>query len=268
METTLSFGISTTVLRERTVSYALERIARAGYHSAEVWHWHMAMWDEDAQVIKRRAGELGLRLTMHAPAEDLNPISLDAEIAAASRKSLEEALRIAVDLEAEVLAVHPGRLDEAGESFDEAWERMLDWIFELEQTASKLDLEIGLELMERLPLEIFMKPSDAARLMALPLERVGVTIDVAHMNTHMDPVDYLARIEPKWIKHVHLADNAPWRVHLPLGEGQIDIGAVLTKLAEIYRGIVSIEGSVPGKGEKLLERNMGVLSKLGWGKLT
>ena len=70
--------------------------------------------------------------------------------------------------------------------------------------------------------------------------------------------------EPEWIVHVHLSDNAPWRVHLPLGEGQMDIGAALEDLAQRYQGIVSIEGSQPGEAESLLARNQDYLHKLGW----
>jgi sugar phosphate isomerase/epimerase len=143
---------------------------------------------------------------------------------------------------------------------------MLDWVAELDEAASKLGLYIGLELMEKLPLEVFMVPVDASRLMELQLKNIGLTVDIAHMNTHMDPVTFLTQIEPGWITHVHLADNAPRRVHLPLGEGQIDIDTILSELANIYSGIVSIEGSVPGHGEGLLAGNMSILQKLGWVK--
>jgi sugar phosphate isomerase/epimerase len=264
METSLSFGISTTVLREHPVSYALERIAMAGYSSAEIWPWHLERWGERSQEIKNLVNDLGLRLTMHAPAEGLNPISLDIELAGSSRRQITESLHLAVVLGAEVIAVHPGRRDSLDEALDDAWMRMLDWVVELEARASNLNLRIGLELMEKLPLEIFMTPRDAARLMEMQFDHVGITVDIAHMNTHMNPVNFLEQIQSEWINHVHLADNAPHRVHLPLGEGQIDIGGVLTDLSKKYQGIVSIEGSVSGQGEALLAGNLSVLRKLGW----
>jgi sugar phosphate isomerase/epimerase len=265
MDKSLSIGISTTVLREHPVSYALVQIAEAGYRSAEIWLWHLERWEERAKTIRPLAEELGLRLTMHAPVEGLNPISLDTEVAGASRRRIDESLCLAVELGAEVVAVHPGQRNDTNDALDDAWSRMLDWVAELDKTASKLGLIIGLELMEELPQEIFMLPGDASRLMGQQFKTLGLTIDIAHMNTHMDPVAFLAQIKPHWINHVHLADNAPWRVHLPLGEGQIDIDGVLTELAKIYSGIVSLEGSIPGQGEALLAGNMSVLRKLGWG---
>ena len=146
-----------------------------------------------------------------------------------------------------------------------AWSRLQDWVGALDRKSQVLGLRIGLELMEKLPLEIFMVPEDAAALLSLPLRQVGLTVDIAHMNTHGDPLTLLGALDPAWIWHVHLSDNAPHRVHLPLGEGQMDLGAVLKALEEVYAGIVSIEGSVPEEGEMLLARNMDYLNALGWG---
>ena len=69
-DTPLRFGISTTVLREHPVAYALEQIARAGYTSAEIWPWHLAQTGEDPRALARQAQDLGL---------DLNP-DLDGKV--------------------------------------------------------------------------------------------------------------------------------------------------------------------------------------------
>ncbi len=62
---------------------------------------------------------------------------------------------------------------------------------------------------------------------------------------------------------MHLSDNAPHRVHLPLGDGLMDLGVVLETVQRVYSGLVSLEGSIPGQGDALLARNMGYLRKLG-----
>ena len=137
-------------------------------------------------------------------------------------------------------------------------------VYDLDNLAERLGVKIGIELMEMRPLEIFMLPGDAARLMNINFKQIGLTVDIAHMNTHMDPVKFLKALDPVWIKHAHLSDNAPSRVHLPLGDGDIDLSAVLDYLERIYSGVVSIEGSIPGQGEVLIKRNMSYLNKLGW----
>jgi sugar phosphate isomerase/epimerase len=100
--------------------------------------------------------------------------------------------------------------------------------------------------------------------MALPLKYTGLTVDLAHLNTLGDPVGLFAELDPAWIAHMHLSDNAPHRVHLPLGDGLMDLGAVLEAVQGVYSGLVSLEGSVPGKGEGLLVRNLAYLHKLGY----
>lgn len=257
------FGISTTVLREHAISYALERIAQAGYQSAEIWPWHLDNWDEPPNLIARTAQQLGLNLTMHAPAGRLNPTSQDKELAKYAQDRIADSLELATELGVHIVAVHPGKRSNELEPVEEVWKRFLSWAYQLDKHAEKLGLIIGLELMERLPLEIFMLPDDAARLMAAQLPNISLTVDIAHMNTHMHPVKFLRALEPAWILHTHLSDNAPWQVHLPLGEGKIDLFAVLTYLEEIFSGVVSIEGSVPAQGEGLLRRNITYLNKLG-----
>ena len=266
MANSLKFGISTTVLREYPVSYALEQIARAGFQSAEVWLWHLERFEDNPKALARQARQLDLSLTIHAPAGEFNPTANETETAKQSQDIITASLELAAELEAEVVAVHPGRLSSKTENMEVVWERMLAWVTELEKTGNRLGIQIGLELMEKLPLELFTLPKDAARLMEISFNNVGLTVDIAHMNTHMDPVKFLKGLDSSWITHVHLSDNAPRRVHLPLGEGDIDLGAVLAYLEGIFCGFVSIEGSVPGDGEALLKRNMAYLNKLGWEK--
>jgi sugar phosphate isomerase/epimerase len=263
MAKSLIYGISTTVLREHPVSYSLEQIAQAGYKSAEIWPWHLEEWDESPILLARTARQLGLNLTMHAPAGKLNPTDQDKDTAQYARDRIADSLVLATELGVQVVAVHPGRRSNELEPVEEVWLRLLSWLYELDKQAEDLSLYIGLELMERLPLEIFMLPNDATRLMSENFSRIGLTIDIAHMNTHMHPIKFMSALNPLWIIHTHLSDNSPWRVHLPLGDGDIDLIAVLKYLEKIYKGVVSIEGSVPGQGVDLLKRNLTYLDKFG-----
>ncbi len=265
MTQAFKIGISTTVLREHPVSYALDRIAGAGYTAAEIWTWHLDQTGERPADLAHQANRLGLTLTVHAPTEGMNPISTDPMIAAQSRRRVREAVRTARILNARAIAVHPGRRVNDDDASESAWERLIPWVAELDEFAARLEVNVGLELMERLPHELFMRPKDAARLMQLPFEHVGLTVDLAHLNTHGDPLKLLSRLDPEWISHVHLSDNSPERVHLPLGQGILDVGVVLEAVARFYRGVVSIEGSIPGQGETLLLNNMTFLRKLGFG---
>jgi sugar phosphate isomerase/epimerase len=244
MSKNLIIGISTTVLREHPVSYALEKIALTGYESAELWPWHLEKWAEPLYDLRAVLEKLGLKLTIHTFTGELNPLALDAYDSHQARRRVAASFQLAADLGAKLVVIHPGLRDG--------------------DTAALYGIRVGIELMERKPFEFFMLPTDANRLMSTGYHNIGLTIDLAHLNTHGNPIDLLEQLPQDWITHVHLSDNTPHRVHLPLGTGQMDIGGILLALTERYSGLVSIEGSIPEKGLQLLEQNYSYLEKLGF----
>jgi sugar phosphate isomerase/epimerase len=93
---------------------------------------------------------------------------------------------------------------------------------------------------------------------------VGLALDLAHAVTVGSPGQYIAEIEGEWVVHAHLSDSRAGTVHLPLGEGDLDIKAILVALRKKYDGLVIIEGYVPGHGEDIAARNIGFLRDLGF----
>ena len=94
--------------------------------------------------------------------------------------------------------------------------------------------------------------------------QVGLAIDVANATTVGSPGRYVAEVEGDWIVHVHLSDSRAGAVHLPLGEGDLDIKALLAALQQKYDGLVIIEGYVPGRGEEVAAHDIGFLRNLGF----
>jgi sugar phosphate isomerase/epimerase len=257
-------GCATTFLKEYTVSEALQIIARCGYDSAEVWIEDLNRTGESPVALARQADDLGLVLTVHAASYDLNPTSSNRGIARESILQIEASLSTAAELGAKLAVVHPGRRSSSRDRLEDFWPKLVSWVASLDQVADHLGVEVGLELMENRPKEIFMLPEHAVKLMENAWKKIQLTIDVAHMNTYGDATRYLRDLNPDWIAHVHLSDNAPWQTHLPLGTGELDIPAVLYALQEVYSGIVSLEGYVLGKGETLLKQNLAYLKQIGF----
>jgi sugar phosphate isomerase/epimerase len=257
-------GCATTFLKAYSVSEALDTIARCGYAAAEVWIEHLENTGESPQALARQAKSLGLILTVHAASYDLNPTSSNLGIALESSRQIEASLATSAELGAKLVVVHPGRRSSSRDRLEDFWPKLIGWVADLDQAADRLGVDVGLELMENRPKEIFMLPEHATQLMETDWKKIRLTIDVAHMNTYGDAARYLRDLNPAWIAHVHLSDNAPWQTHLPLGTGELDIPAVLYALQEVYTGIVSLEGYVLGKGESLLKQNMAYLKQIGF----
>jgi sugar phosphate isomerase/epimerase len=259
----MKFGVSTYFLKERSLPGALELIARLGYASAEIWMEHYLASGQRPATIARRARELGIGLTVHASSYDLNILSTNAGIRRESLRQVHASLRLAAELGATVATVHPGALSSAREDQHAAWRYLEETAAILDQWAGESGIRVGIENMENRGKEIFCLPADVARLLEPPRRHLCLTLDLAHTQTHMDPLAYVKQIPAQWIGHVHLSDNGPSATHLPLGQGELPVEALLKALGRVYSGIVSLEGYIPGKGESLLSDNMHYLRRHG-----
>jgi sugar phosphate isomerase/epimerase len=260
----MQFGASTYFLQERSVTEALDVIARLGYATAEIWMEHYWSSGERPRTIGRRARALGLGLTVHAASHDVNILSSNPGICRVSKQQIRSSMKLAREIGATVVVVHPGMLSASRGDSTAAWEKLLETTSMLDDWAQEEDLMVGLENMEKRRKEIFALPQDLGRLFNHSWQKVRLTLDLAHMQTHMDALTYLRQIQPQWICHIHLSDNDPTTTHLPLGHGQLPISDLLNDLRTHYDGIISLEGYVPGEGERILTENMAYLRRLGF----
>lgn len=260
----MDFGASTLFLRERSVLETLNVISRAGYAAAEVWIDHLRWTSEMPTEIARYARLLGLELSVHAAMYDLNLTSSNVDIRTESLRQIEASIRMTAELGARVVVVHPGRLSSSRDNPEAVWACLVEVVQQIDEWATAYGVVVGLEMMERRHKEIFVTPEDAGRLMAHNWRSVGLTVDIAHLNTFGDPVKLLDAIDPDWIAHVHLSDNADHTTHLPLGWGEVDLSGALAALHTGYDGLVNLEGYVSGRGEEVLHANLNYLRHLGY----
>jgi sugar phosphate isomerase/epimerase len=130
--------------------------------------------------------------------------------------------------------------------------------------AQQQNVLVGIEAMENRPGQLYMLPGHIHRMMDSGWTNLGLTLDIAHTFTHMDPVTYIRQLDRQWVVHVHLSDGSPRSTHLPLGQGEININAALRELHTIYNGLVILEGVVLSHGQDIVSRNQAYLRKLGW----
>jgi sugar phosphate isomerase/epimerase len=247
---------SSMLLRGRSVSDAIDAIAAARFDGVEVWVDQANEQGESAQEIRRRASQAGLATTVHASSYDLNLAAWNRGIRAESQRQTIESVRFAAEMGARVVVVHPGRRSSSRDRIEDYWPMILESLEPIDEAAAKAGVMVGLELMEKRPKEVVMLPEDARRVMAHGYRAIGITVDLAHSWSHYDPVQFLADVDMEWVVHIHLSDSNPTTVHLPLGEGQVDLHAVYRGLLEVgYGRAVNIEGYADGRGADLLESN-------------
>ncbi len=258
----MRIGTASAFFREFKLKQTINLVAEAGYDCLEIWADHMREQGDSPKQVYQLAREAGLCLSLHGPSYDLNPLSNNPGIRQESIKQLTEALRLASELEVELMVVHPGRFSSSWDTEELFFPRLVDFVSSLATEARPLGVELSIELMEVRAKEFFQTPEDAAKLMNNNIPGVGITVDIAHFYTLGDEVALLKQINPKWINHVHLSDSGAERTHLPLGQGEVDIGAVLQTLPASYDGIINIEGYIPGQGMDIVKANIDYLRGL------
>ena len=250
--------------QDLSVCGSLEKIARCGFQAAEVWMHHLIQTAENPYEVTRRARELGLELTLHAASYDINITSTTPGIREESLRQIHNSIVTASQMDAKVAVVHPGRLSASRGSIEKCWELMYEALARIHERAHAEGVSIGLESMEKRPKEVFVTPADVQRLLRPEWNTIGLTLDIAHASTFMDPVHYIEEFDPEKIVHVHFSDSNDHSVHAPLGTGKIDIDAALKALSNRFDGLAIIEGYVPGRGDEIVAANAAYLKRLGW----
>ncbi len=260
----MEFGINTWFFKESEVKTALRKIKESGFNTAEVWMEHILATGENPEEISEYAKVLEMKLTFHSTSYDINLTSINEGIRTESLNQARLAVEMSDQLGAEVLVIHPGRLSASRCSLSDYWSRLDEAFEKINSWARNYGVKVGVEAMEKKVNEVYTNPEHIKKMLMKEWSNIGLTLDIAHTFTVMNPEDYIAEINPEWIFHVHLSDGDRNHTHLPLGKGLIDINGVLKFLKNIYNGIVIIEGYVPSKGEETVQNNYNFLKINGW----
>jgi sugar phosphate isomerase/epimerase len=241
------FAPATRLLWSAGILGALDGIAQAGFSAAEIWASHITDSGVPPFLVKKRANELGLGLSLHAPSYDLNPLSSNPEIRSLSRRLVLDSLEVAAQLEAKIAVVHPGALSSSTDDPESYWGKLEEFVVQLDSRAARLGLTVAIEAMEKKRLQFITSIASLERLAGIfdsvNARHVGICLDIAHAGTIGDPEEFLARV-PR-VVHVHLSDTSDEKTHALLGEGRLDLQNIIPKLLEKMQGstgLIVIEG--------------------------
>lgn len=241
------FAPATRLLWSAGILGALDGIARAGFLAAEVWASHITDSGVPPFLVKKRADELGLKLSLHAPSYDLNPLSSNAEIRSLSRRLVLDSLEVAAQLEAKIAVVHPGALSSTTDDPENYWGKLEEFLVQLDSRAARLGLTVAVEAMEKKKLQFVTGIASLERLASLMVSvnarHLGICLDIAHAGTLGDPEEFLARV-PR-VVHVHLSDTSAEKTHALLGEGRLALPKIIPQLLDKMQdstGFIVIEG--------------------------
>ncbi len=231
-----------------------ERIAGIGYAGLELslqeGHFHpYCHGQRERRALRRHLRQLGLALVINTGARYvLGPVKHEPGLVSRTREArerfltfMEDCIRMAPQLGAGVVMLHSG-YSPAGVETTRAWQWAVQGIQRLARCASAEDVQLGFEFHP----DMFVR--DLACYWRLKREvgepAVRLTLDVGHVACTEDdsPTAVIASCAPQ-IVNVHLEDiKGRVHRHLPIGQGDIDFGAVFRALDAVgYPGLVNAE---------------------------
>ncbi|MFJ7243419.1 EboA domain-containing protein [Kitasatospora sp. NPDC098652] len=255
--TALRFGYGTNGLTDHRLDEALELIAGLGYTGVALTldHGHLDPYARDLPGalarVRRKLTALDLGLVVETGARYLldpwrkhAPTLVDADPGGRARRLdlLQRGIRIAADLEAEVLSFWSGA-PEPGTSHEHACQFLVDGCAALVETARSVGVQLGFE-----PEPGMLVPDlDGYERLRAALggpAAFGLTLDIGHCRClePASPAECVRRAAP-WLVNVQIEDmRRGVHEHLEFGEGEIDFPPVLAALSEVgYRGLVAVE---------------------------
>lgn len=238
-------AVSSMFFHEYSCREIFSFVQASGLSGLEFWIETPAFWlrgcpvDEIAACRREYPDLAGF--TVHAPVLDLNPCSINPDVAAVSVGYTVRAIGLAERMGAGILTVHPGRRTAKRRPSPADVERFDRYIAALEEEAEKHRVQVAMENMEPNVNSLLCTPKRMRELLdAEPW--LAFTLDVSHaLAGKEDDLGEYIRLCSDRLANVHLSRADKTRLHLPL-DNRPAMADIVSSLADTgYRGPLTLE---------------------------
>ena len=216
----VSFSVASMFFHEYAVPEIFSFVSRTGLNAMEFWletpHFWLRDLPVDEVIVCRKNHPELTSLTVHTPILDLNPCSINPEVVDVSIGYAVRSLRIAEQLGAPVLTIHPGRRTAKRPPSDADQVRFEHYISVLRDAARGSPVRIGMENMEPTVNSLLCTPERMRKLLD-DEPWLFFTLDVAHAlaRSEEEPIRYIELCHDRLI-NVHISRFDHGRAHFPL----------------------------------------------------
>ena len=238
-------AVSSMFFHEYTTPEIFRFVSRAGLDGIEYWIETPHFWLRDLpvhEVCSCRTEHPEIKtLTVHAPILDLNPCSINPDVADVSLEYAVRAIEIAGRMGARVLTLHPGRRTAKRPPGEADFARFARYIAVVREVAMKDSLKVSMENMEP-AVNSFLCTPERVRQLLDDEPWLSFTLDVAHALARADdePLRYIELCGDR-LANVHISRKVGKTLHHPLDRSP-GMAGVMEALREIgYRGSLTLE---------------------------
>jgi sugar phosphate isomerase/epimerase len=241
----VSFGVSSMFFHEYTVPEIFSFVSMSGLDAIEFWLETPHFWLRDLPVGEVTAcrdahPELGV-LTMHSPILDLNPCSINPEVAEVSIGFAVRSIRIAEEAGARVLTIHPGRRTAKRPPGDADFARFDHYITSLRAEAQGKPVTIAIENMEPVVNSLLCTP-ERVRSLLDDEPWLHFTLDTSHAlaKDPDEPLRYIELCHDRLV-NVHISRVQEKTLHLPLDRSPVMASIMASLQDHHYSGCLTLE---------------------------
>jgi sugar phosphate isomerase/epimerase len=238
-------AVSSMFFHEYTSPEIFSFVPISGLDAIEFWLETPDFWLRDLPVgeviaCKDTHPEL-VTLNVHAPILDLNPCSINPEVAKVSVGFAVRSVGIATELGAQVLTVHPGRRTAKRPPGNADFARFDNYISALRAAAKENGVKIAIENMEPAVNSLLCTP-ERLRTVLDDEPWLFFTLDTSHalVTSPEEPLRYIELCQDRLV-NVHMSRIQGKTLHLPLDRNPV-MAAVMESLQDHhFKGSLTLE---------------------------
>jgi sugar phosphate isomerase/epimerase len=239
------FAVSSMFFHEYTTPEIFSYVSRSGLDGIEYWLETPHFWLRDLpvdEVVSCRANHPEIpSFTVHAPILDLNPCSINPEVAEVSIGYAVRSIEIAEQMGAHVLTLHPGRRTAKRPPGQADFARFDHYLSALREVATRNSLKICMENMEPV-VNSFLCTPERVRQLLDDEPWLFFTLDTSHAlaKSDADPCRYIELCHDR-LANVHISRKEGKTLHHPLDRSPVMAG-IMRALRDVgYSGSLTLE---------------------------
>ncbi len=241
----MKVSVASMIFHEYSLCEIFDAIQISGLDSVEFWPETPDFWlnGKNKDYLKNclKDHPMFFPITFHAPVLDLNPCSLNAEIAEISIQNTFEAIDLARELGASVVTIHPGRRTVKRPPSAADYERFHNYIKRIKDSGASETIKIAIENMAPAINSLLADPEDLLDL--LNKEKwLYFTLDTSHaLSVSPDQVLRYISLCGHRLANVHLSYASEGSLHLALGNENIFKEIISEIIKSGYNGHLTLE---------------------------
>jgi len=216
----MEISFSTMFFHDHPLDLIFDAVRRSGADTLEFWletpDWWVPGLPEDRLQQVLRDHPLPAPLSVHTPVLDLNPCSINPDVARVSIEWIQYSIGLAKSINAAVCTIHPGRRTSKRPPTETEYIRLDNMLDEIAPLAESSPVAIAIENMEPQVNAILTTPREISRILE-DREWLSFTLDACHVTSLGETaLDEFLSVADGRIANVHLSGASGGIMHLPV----------------------------------------------------